>query len=140
MKKLFTFAAAMLMTVGMWAETESTPESVPSSNTAIVGTSYTIDGNYNAGGGSTKVDPMTSKGVKFRLNRTSGSLTNAIEFTVNQGHVINGITLVGVTNSDNKAATLGSIYVDGEAWNGTFETTLAAKNASAASSSVTDSY
>lgn len=133
MKKFFTFAAAMLMAVGMWAETESNPTEVPSKDNAIVGVSYTIAGTYNAGASGSKIDPMPDKGVKFRTNKSSGTLTNAIEFTVNQGHVINGITLIGVTNTNGKAATLGSIYVDGEAWNGTFETTLAAKDASTAS-------
>lgn len=133
MKKIFTLAAAVMASFSLWAATESNPTEVPAKDNAIVGVSYTIAATYNAGPSGTKVAPMPDKGVKFRLNRISGSLTNAIEFTVNEGHVINGITLVGVTNTDNKAATLGSIYVDGTAWNGTFETTLAAKNASAAS-------
>jgi hypothetical protein len=133
MKKIFTLAAAVLASFSLWAATESNPTEVPAKDNAIVGVSYTIAATYNAGPSGTKVAPMPDKGVKFRLNRISGSLTNAIEFTINEGHVINGITLVGVTNTDNKAATLGSIYVDGTAWNGTFETTLAAKNASAAS-------
>ena len=135
MKKFFTLAAAVLASFSLWAATESHPTSVPASNSDIVGISYTIPGTHNAGAGSAKVGAMPDKGIKFRLNRSaaSGDLSNAIEFTVNEGHVINAIQLVGITNSNGKAATVGSIYVDGEAWNGTFNGTLPAKDASEAS-------
>lgn len=135
MKKFFTLAAAVLASFSLWAATESHPTSVPASNSDIVGISYTIPGTHNAGAGSAKVGAMPDKGIKFRLNRTaaSGDLSNAIEFTVNEGHVINAIQLVGITNSNGKAATVGSIYVDGEAWDGTFNGTLPAKDASEAS-------
>ena len=133
MKKIFTLAAAVLASVSLWAATESHPTSVPASNADIVGTSYTIPGTHNAGPGGTKAGAMPDKGVKFRLNRAAGDLSNAIKFTVNEGYVINAIQLVGITNSNGKTATVGSIYVDGVAWNGTFNGTLPAKDASAAS-------
>ena len=132
MKKIFTFAAAILASFSLWAATESHPASA-SSNTDIAGTAYTIPGTHIAGSGSAKVGAMPDKGIKFRLNKSAGDLSNAIEFKVNEGYVINAIQLVGVTNSDNKAATVGSIYVDGVAWNGTFNGALPAKNAEAAS-------
>lgn len=134
MKKLFTLAAAVLASFSLWAATETHPSSAPSSNADIVGTSYTISGTFNAGAGSAKVGAMPDKGIKFRLNRAAvGDLSNAIEFKVNEGYVINAIQLVGITNSNGKAATVGSIYVDGVAWNGTFNGTLPAKDASEAS-------
>lgn len=133
MKKIFTLAAAVLASISLWAATESHPTQVPASNADIVGTSYTIPGTHNAGAGSTKVGAMPDKGIKFRLNRAAGDLSNAIEFTVNEGYVINAIQLIGITNSKGVTATVGSIYVDGVAWNGTFNGTLPAKDASAAS-------
>lgn len=133
MKKIFTLAAAVLASFSLWAATESHPTQVPASNADIVGTSYTIPGTHNAGAGSTKVGAMPDKGIKFRLNRAAGDLSNAIEFTVNEGYVINTIQLIGITNSKGVTATVGSIYVDGVAWNGTFNGTLPAKDASAAS-------
>ncbi|MCR5297974.1 MAG: hypothetical protein K6D57_01605 [Paludibacteraceae bacterium] len=132
MKKLFTLGVALLASFSLWAASETNPTAA-SSNTDIVGTAYTIPGTYIAGKGSTKVGAMPDKGIKFRLNQPAGVLENAIEFTVNEGYVINAIQLVGITNSDNKAATVGSIYVDGVAWNGTFNGALPAKNASEAS-------
>ena len=133
MKKLFTLCAAVLASFSLWAATESHPTSVPASNADIVGTSYTIPGTHNAGAGSAKVGAMPDKGIKFRLNRAAGDLSNAIEFTVNEGYVINAIQLVGITNSKGVTATVGSIYVDGVAWNGTFNGALPAKDASEAS-------
>jgi uncharacterized repeat protein (TIGR02543 family) len=132
MKKLFTLAAAVLASFSLWAATESNPTSA-SKDKDVAGTSYTIPGTFVAGAGSTKVGAMPDKGIKFRLNKPAGDLSNAIEFKVNEGYVINAIQLVGITNSDNKAATVGSIYVDGVAWNGTFNGALPAKNAEAAS-------
>ncbi len=133
MKKLFTLCAAVIASFSLWAATESHPTSVPASNADIVGTSYTIPGTHNAGAGSAKVGAMPDKGIKFRLNRAAGDLSNAIEFTVNEGYVINAIQLVGITNSKGVTATVGSIYVDGVAWNGTFNGALPAKDASEAS-------
>lgn len=132
MKKIFTLAAAVLASFSLWAATESNPTSA-SKDTDVAGTSYTIPGTYIAGAGSAKTGAMPDKGIKFRLNKPASDLNNAIEFKVNEGYVINAIQLVGVTNSDNKAATVGSIYVDGVAWNGTFNGALPAKNAEAAS-------
>ena len=138
MKKFFTFAVALMASVAMMAETEASPSSV-TKDADYVGTSYTFNGTYIAGGGSAKVGAMPNKGVKARLNKSAVSneaIANALEFTTNEGYQITGITIVGITNSDNKAATVGTIYVDGVAWNGTFDGTLPAKNASAASNIV----
>lgn len=138
MKKFFTFAVALMASVAMMAETEASPSSV-TKDVDYVGTSYTFNGTYIAGGGSAKVGAMPNKGIKARLNKSAVSneaIANALEFTTNEGYQITGITIVGITNSDNKAATVGTIYVDGVAWNGTFDGTLPAKNASAASNIV----
>lgn len=138
MKKIFTLAAAVLASFSLWAATETHPAEVPASNSDVVGTSYTLAGTFNAGAGSAKVGDMPDKGVKVRLNRTAGEIANAIEFTVNEGHTINAIQIVGVTNSGGKEATVGAIYVDGAAWNGTFDGTLPAKDAEAASNILVD--
>lgn len=133
MKKIFTLAAALLTVFTLSAETEVNPSSDISKDVAVAGTSYTIPSTFIAGKGSTKVSPMENNGVKVRINRPAGELTNALQFTVNEGYAINSIQIVGVTNSDDKAAVVGSIYVDGTAWNGTFDGNLPAKNAEAAS-------
>lgn len=135
MKKLFFLAAAVLASFSLFAETENSPASA-TKDKDIVGESYTFDNTLNAGAGGIQVSPMPNKGIKMRINKpatTDDTKTNAIEFKVNEGCAINGIKLVGVTNSDNKAATLGDIYVDGVKYAGTYDKNLPAKNASAAS-------
>jgi len=132
MKKIFTIAASMLFAATtLWAETE-TSANTGSSNVAVSGISYTIPGTYVAGAGGTKVDPMPNKGIKVRMNQTVGETANALQVKVNEGYKITAIQLIGVTNSDNKAITLASIYVDGVAYAGSFDTTIVAKNATTA--------
>lgn len=127
----------VLLLFGGWsvsikADTETQPSSA-TSNADIVGTSYTFAGTYNAGNGSTKVTPMTSKGVKVRTNKAADTYSNALKFAVNDDYQISGITIVGVTNTKGKAATLGSVYVDGELYTGSYTTTLAARDGATAS-------
>ena len=117
----------------LFAAIETHPTSGVTGDNAIVGESYTIDGTYVAGAGNTKVGAMPDKGVKLRINKKVNGTANAFEFKVNAGYAINGITLVGITNTADAAATVGSILVDGAAWNGTFDGALPAKNADAAS-------
>lgn len=139
MKKLFTLAAAMLFTASMFAATE-TSANTGTADAAVVGTSYTIPGAYIAGKGGTQVTPMPNKGIKVRLNSgNKGGKNDTLVINVNKGYKITALTFTGVTNTDNKAATIGSIAIDGTDWNGVFDHTLPAKNASAAANiAVTD--
>ena len=132
MKKIFTLAAAMLFTASMFAATE-TSANTGTADAAVVGTSYTIPGAYIAGKGGVQVTPMPNKGIKVRLNSGSkGGKNDTLVINVNKGYKITALTFTGVTNTDDKAATIGSIAIDGTDWNGVFVTTLPAKNASAA--------
>lgn len=132
MKKLITLLTLLVVAVtGAWADTE-TPGTTATSNNDLVGTSYTIPGTFIAGAGSTKVAPMSTKGVKVRLNRQYGSYPeNAIVIEVNDGYTIEGLTIYGITNSDNKAMSITSIKVD-DVEQITEEVTIPAKNASSA--------
>ena len=114
MKKLFTLAAALLASFSLMAETETNPAEVPAKDNPVVGTSYTIPGTLNAGPGN-KVEPMTSNGVKFRMNKTVSEIANAIEFDVNEGYAISAIEFTGYANDNSKVCTLINVYVDGEA-------------------------
>lgn len=113
MKKLFTLAAAVIASFSLWAATESNPISDVSSSAVVSGTSYTIDGNYVAGLGGTKAGDMVTKGIKFRLNKTAGELSNAVEFKVNAGYVITKIDFCGQVNDGSKTSTITQVLVDG---------------------------
>lgn len=113
MKKIFTLAAAVLASFSLWAATESNPTSSVSSNDAVSGTSYTIDGNFVAGLGGTKAGDMATKGIKFRLNRTASGISNAVEFKVNEGYVITQIDFCGHVNDNSKTSTINQVLVDG---------------------------
>ena len=132
MKKIFAFAFAALTSLALLAATESNPTSGDKDND-VAGTSYTLPGTYVASAGSAQVDPMPDKGIKVRINKTAGDYSNALEFKVNESYIITDFQIIGVTNDKGKTATVGSIYVDGAAYNGTFDGTLPAKDASAAS-------
>ena len=113
MKKLFTLAAAVLASFSLWAATESNPTADVASNDEVSGTSYTIDGTYVAGLGGAKAGDMTTKGIKFRLNKTAGGLSNAVEFKVNEGYVITKIDFCGHVNDNSKTSTIKQVLVDG---------------------------
>ena len=113
MKKIFTLATAVLASFSLWAATESNPTSDVSSSNEVSGTSYTIDGNYVAGLGGTKAGDMVTKGIKFRLNKTVGELSNAVEFKVNAGYVITKIDFCGQVNDGSKTSTITQVLVDG---------------------------
>ena len=113
MKKLFTLAAAVLASFSLWAATESNPTADVASNDEVSGTSYTIDGTYVAGLGGTKAGDMATKGIKFRLNKTAGGLSNAVEFKVKEGYVITKIDFCGHVNDNSKTSTIKQVLVDG---------------------------
>ncbi len=108
MRKLFTLLTLALVSIGSaWGETE-TPGSTATSNKAITGTSYSIDGTFIAGPGSPIVSPMESKGVKVRLNRADNTMT----IKVNDGYQIDAMTIYAVANDDSKTNSVTSIKVD----------------------------
>ena len=125
-------------------EEESHVENNPSIASAeqdfdIVGTSYTIPGLFNAGHGGIQSGDMPDKGVKFRISRAStvdALKENAIDFKVNFGYVINSITLIGVTNTADVAASISEVFVDGIKYSGMFDNTLPAKGGGASSNVV----
>lgn len=114
MKKLFTFFAAALLATSMSAQTtERNP--LPADVTAdqaIVGTSYTIPAAQVAGGGSKLVGDMWDKGVKVRMNKKHGEISNALPFLVNEGKQINRIKIVGISNAETDL-NFTSVIVDG---------------------------
>jgi len=113
MKKLFTLCAAVLASFSLWAATESNPTADVASDATVSGISYTIDGNFVAGLGGTKAGDMTTKGIKFRLNRSAGEVSNAVEFKVNEGYVITKIDFCGHVNDNSKTSTIKQVLVDG---------------------------
>ena len=133
MKKILTLAAAALVSLGLWAATETHPSSA-SKDAAVVGVSYTIPGTYIAGTGGTMAGDMTTKGVKFRLNQAVGETANAFEFKVNVGCKITKLEFCGHVNDGSKTAKVKQVIVDGSALDVT-EVSLPTK-----SSSVSFSY
>ena len=103
-KKLFLMLALFTGAVmGTWAETGTETEANQTGggkNTSAVGTSYTIDGIYIAGGGSAQASPMTSKGLKLRTAQNGATL----EFTVNTDYTITKLVIAGVGNYAKKDA------------------------------------
>ena len=112
--KLLTLAIAALFAGSAMAETETHPSSA-SSNTDIKGTSYTLSGTYIAGQGGTKAGTMTSKGIKFRINKPYNETNNAVPFIVNDGYKITNISFNGQVNDNSKTSVLSQILVDNTA-------------------------
>lgn len=110
--KLFTLALAALFAGNVMAETEKNPADA-TKDIAIVGVSYTLGGDYVAGKGGAQAGTMTSKGIKFRINKTYGEIKNAVPFVVNEGYKITGISFDGQINDNTKTSVLGKILVDG---------------------------
>ena len=127
MKKLLTLLTLALLSIGSaWADEETSPEG-GSSNAAINGTSFSINGSTNAGNG-TKISPMSGKGIKVRKN-------TPLVMTVNAGYRINSVTVYAASNDNSKTFIIKSITVDGESYTPdvTLPYTVAQKNASTAS-------
>lgn len=112
-KSLFIVASCFIVSVAA-AETENNP-AVESKDILIDGISYSIDASYNAGKGSAQAGDMTSKGIKFRLNKKSitGEIPNSIEFSVKSGYTISGVKLCGHVNDNSKTSTVKQVQVDG---------------------------
>lgn len=105
-KKLFTLLTLMLCVCsGAWAATEASGNQ-GTSNQAIIGASYSLDGIYVAGSGGVKQGNMPDKGVKLRSNQ--GNLV----FAVNEGFKITSFKFWGCGNTAT-AVTIVSATVDG---------------------------
>ncbi len=128
--KLLTFAIAALFAGTSMAETETNPTSNISSSVDLVGTSYTLKGDYVAGLGGAKAGTMTSKGVKFRINKTYGETANAVPFLVNEGYKITNISFNGHVNDNTKTSVISKVLVDGTELSSFTAVTLPAKTTS----------
>ena len=87
---LFSFSMAFAET---GTETEANQKN-GNKNTTAEGQSYTIDGTYIAGTGSSSAAPMTSKGLKFRTAQNGGTL----EFTVRENYTITKLYMAAIGN------------------------------------------
>lgn len=98
LKSAILLLAALLMPAfAAFAETGTETERDQQNgnkNTTAEGKSYTIDGSYIAGTGSSSASPMTSKGLKFR----TGVNGNTLEFTVRQGYTITKLYMAAIGN------------------------------------------
>ena len=107
MKKIFTFCAAILASVGMWAATET----VPKFSDNWTGTSISFTNNEGANGASDqKKDGDTEKVtyVKFRTNKNG----NTITLNVTDGYKVTGLYLRGYTNDGSTSVSLNSVKYD----------------------------
>lgn len=97
-----------MMSVGTaWADTEVSPEG-GSSNAAVNGTSFSIDGTFNAGSGQ-KLANMQTKGIKIRTNRAD----NTLKIQVNEGYTINSVDIYIASNYNPSKLSVTGITVDG---------------------------
>ena len=112
--KLLALAVMSVFSFSTMAQTEANPSEATSS-TDLVGTSYTVAGDYIAGKGGSMGGTMTEKGIKFRINKTYGETKNAVPFVVNAGYKITAISCDGQVNDNTKTSTIGNVYVDGVA-------------------------
>jgi len=105
MKKFLSLMMLAMMSVGTaWADTEVSPEG-GSSNAAVNGKSFSINGTTNAGSG-TQINPMSGKGIKVRKS-------TPLVMTVNEGYRINSVTVYAASNDNSKTFQISKIEVDG---------------------------
>lgn len=114
-KLYYLLALTFLLLIGtgknvVHAATE-TPGNTGTSNSAVTGTSFSIDGTYVAGKGGVEQGNMESSGVKLRTNRNS----NTLVVSVNAGYVISSATMHFATNDDTKDVGISSVSVDSKA-------------------------
>lgn len=119
MKKIFTFAAAILASMAMMAEieTEVFDQTGAGQNAPIVKTGTTLPGAYDAGqgGGNIKDYSPDNKGVKLRTQSVKVTL-NEVEYgyamiEVNSGYAVRGIKIEGTSNGSNGIIMYG-VYAD----------------------------
>lgn len=107
MRKIFTFAAALLASLTMNAETET----VPKFSDNWTGTSINFSHNEGANGSSDqKKDDDEEKitYIKFRTNKNG----NTITLNVNEGYQVTGLSIRGYTNDSGTGVSLVSVKYD----------------------------
>ena len=111
MKKVLLVAAALFACNTMFAQLTETfaQSSGATKDAAITGTSYTIPGTYNAGGGSNKAGTMPSNGVKLRTGQDGGK----VEFLVNKPYTIAALEIEAIANDTGVDPELPAIKVTG---------------------------
>jgi hypothetical protein len=113
MKKLLLTIAAVVSTLvagsgTAWAFTNTETMGLGTShakNSAVVGTSFTIDGTYVA-------ERNSESEFRLRCQSTAGVFSKAAAITVNEGYTINSITITGISMSAENTVTLKEVYVD----------------------------
>ena len=108
MRKKLSLLMVALIAVAAFAWAEATIENSGNqgtSNTAINGKSYTLDGKFIAGKGGVQQGDMPDKGVKLRSNK------GPIEFKVNAGYKITGFEFWGCSN-ESTALVIKTVTVD----------------------------
>ena len=117
MKKVLLVVAALFACNTMFAQLTETSEGKHGGgkNTAAVGISYNISGDYFAGGGSKQAGTMASKGMKVRTAANDGKFI----INVNKSYTITGVVLDAVgnynaINSEEPYIKVSAVYVDGE--------------------------
>ena len=117
MKKVLLVAAALFACNTMFAQLTETfaQSSGATKDAAITGTSYTIPGTYNAGGGSNKAGTMPSNGVKLRTGQDGGK----VEFLVNKPYTIAALEIEAIANDVGVDPEIPAITVtsDDHEWN-----------------------
>ena len=109
MRKKLSLLMVALIAVAAFAWAEAAIENSGNqgaSDSAINGTSYTLDGTYIAGKGGVQQGDMPDKGVKMRSNK------GHVEFKVNAGYKITGFEFWGCGNTTT-ALVIKSVTVDG---------------------------
>ena len=107
MKKIFTFAAALLASLTMNAETET----VPKFSDNWTGTSINFSHNEGANGSSDQQkdgDEEKITYIKFRTNKNG----NTITLNVNEGYQVTGLSVRGYTNDSGTGVSLVSVKYD----------------------------
>ena len=107
MKKIFTLAAAVLVSLAMSAETET----VPKFNNNWTGTSINFSHDEGANGSSDQQkdgDAEKVTYIKFRTNKNG----NTITLNVNEGYQVTGLSVRGYTNDSGTGVSLVSVKYD----------------------------
>lgn len=100
-------AVGLFVGTSAWAATEKATKQ-GTSDAAINGTCYSIDGTFVAGPGNTKKGSMQNEGVKFRTGKSS----NTIVFTVKSGYYITNFKFYCVENGTTGEEKINGVYID----------------------------
>ena len=122
--KTMLLLAAMFVSGAAFADEETSVNAKggTASSEAVTGESYTVPGDYIAGGGSTQAGTMPNKGFKLR----TGTDGNRAVFNVNKPYTITRMELEGIANyeaneGEEYAYQVTNVEVDGNTittWSG----------------------